>query len=587
MKQFQTLYENPDSFRRTVREWQAWRTLHHSQHAFAHLFLNGADETARVEAIRILESEMPDCEYIGCAASGTLFGGEISTHDFVINLTAFEYPDSNAHAVQVEIADSTADSLRSCLKTISPDLERAKCLELLLTIDTIPIASVCTLLDEGLPETLPVFGGGSFADNSAVASVFSKGHAPSEHAIVMLLMEGSAFHVKSLCVTGWRPLGSAQKVTHAEGRVLHTLNGHPAFDMYDHYLKIPNDDHFFYNALEFPFILSHNGKALLRHALACLDDGSLVMSTDIPEGSNLYLTYGDPETMIESVKQCADTIRDFGPQVIAVFDCFGRKTFWGLEAASQETRPFESLAPTYGFCSAGEFIRTETGIDHQNCSFVVAGMREGSAVICPTDDVPKVSSDSSSESSMSLVSRLANFINTATEEVVQANKRLSQMAITDRLTGLLNRGEIQQRINQRFAAHSGPDDFSSLIMLDLDDFKHVNDTYGHKEGDTVLIRISSTLLKVLEHDPAVDVGRWGGEEFMILLPGYTLQKAQEIAEKIRISVADLHFDLCGSVTCSLGVVCSAPGESPDEITYRADLALYRAKHNGKNQVQCL
>ena len=390
------------------------------------------------------------------------------------------------------------------------------------------------------------------------------------------------------CVIGWRPLGSALRVTRTEGKVLHELDGIPAYQIYHHYLSIPNDEHFFYNALEFPFAVSHQDRILLRHALACHDDGALDMSTDIPEDSILHLTYGDPDTIMQNVSLCAEQIRTFAPQVISIFDCFGRKTFWGGTEGSRETRPLHTLAPTYGFCTAGEMIRRKGSMDHHNLSLVVAAMREGGA---DGRIMPAAQEElRQNESSMSMVSRLVNFINTATAEVIEANGRLSVMAITDQLTKLLNRGEIQRRITERIRENiAAPDgeNATSLIMIDLDDFKHINDTYGHNEGDQVLIGVSSEIRAALDElgNGAIG-GRWGGEEFMLMLPGATLEDAADFAESLRLRIGKLRFALCGSETASFGVARVLPGEEADPLILRADVALYVAKKLGKNRVNC-
>jgi GGDEF domain-containing protein len=249
------------------------------------------------------------------------------------------------------------------------------------------------------------------------------------------------------------------------------------------------------------------------------------MSTDIPEGSIVHLTYGDPDTIMQNVSLCADQIREFAPDVISIFDCFGRKSFWGGTEGSRETRPLNNLAPTYGFCTAGELIRWHGCMDHHNLSLVVAAMREGGPI---ERDIPIVQNEiKQNESSMSMVSRLVNFINTATAEIIEANGQLSIMAITDQLTKLYNRGEIQRRITNRMqedcTAPSG-ENATSIIMIDLDDFKKINDTYGHNEGDQVLIAVSNQIMLALkELGNGAVAGRWGGEEFMILLPGMQLE----------------------------------------------------------------
>ncbi len=586
MKQFQVSYKDPDSFRSTVSAWQSWKEQHGSGQALLHIFSDGAD-AEDVALVRAAVAElMPDASCLGASASGNLCEGNITTEKLVVTCTIFERPDSFARTRLFSVEGRDTAPLREALRGMKDEFHGVKAVEVIVTIDTIPIREVCGILQEEIPAEIQVWGGGAFGDNTFTAYVFEKDGAFNTHGIVMAMLGGEDFHIMSTYVIGWRPLGSPLKVTRAEGKVLYELDGAPAYQIYNHYLRIPNDEHLFYNALEFPFAVSHQNRMLLRHALSCGDDGSLVMSTDIPEGSILHVTYGDPETILENVRLCVQQLRAFAPEVISVFDCFGRKTFWSGTEGSRETSPLHKLAPIYGFCTAGELLRWQGSMDHHNLSLVVSGMREGG----PEErELPEIVEEvPQNESTMSMVSRLVNFINTATAEVMDANRLLSQMAITDRLTQLYNRGEIQRRITERIESCSKDptgENATSIIMIDLDDFKHINDTFGHQEGDQVLISISAQIRRLLAafgHGGAG--GRWGGEEFMIMLPGTKQDAAAEFAERLRTEIELLRFSLCGRETASFGVAQALPGEEPDPLILRADVALYIAKKLGKNRV---
>ena len=121
-----------------------------------------------------------------------------------------------------------------------------------------------------------------------------------------------------------------------------------------------------------------------------------------------------------------------------------------------------------------------------------------------------------------------------------------------------------------------------VLMTDIDNFKAVNDSYGHASGDEIIKAVAESLMEqTRKTDKCV---RWGGEEFIVLLPFCDLDKATEIAEKIRIDIAESLFDDVGQVTLSLGVTESSLDDTPAEILERVDTLLYQAKNDGKNRV---
>ncbi len=588
MKQLQSAYKDKDSFSRVLSDWKII-TGDAKGRVLFHIFSDMCPPDDITTVRGLVEEYFPNADYVGAGASGILYEGKVSAEPLVISMTYLEDEGNFVFSREIEIEGLDMDSFRKELSSMKGDFDGVKAAEIILTIDSIPIPRVCEALEEVLPGDVPIFGGGAFGDNKYGAYVYKKGGSVSEHALILTFFGGKDFYAKSTVIVGWKPLGAPLEVTKSKYNVLYELDGEPAYKIYQHYLKIPNDEHMFYNALEFPFAVSMDeGRSVFRHALSVNDDGSLVMSTDIPEGSTLHVTYGDPVTILRNVRESSVEIGGFYPDVISIFDCFGRKTFWG-DDASRETLPFFGIAPTYGFCTAGELCREGEGhsLRHHNLTLVITGMREGA----PKEHaLPEVLPELVEfDSTISLVSRLANFINTATSELMWANIKLSQMAVTDRLTSLFNRGEIQRRISERIddcIDEPVLEKATSLVMLDLDDFKHINDTYGHAEGDNVLRKVSSLIKETVDGIDVPDAcsGRWGGEEFMIMLPATDSVEAARFAEKLRHDISQLVFDQCGTETVSIGVAQAKKGEMADPLESRVDEALYEAKRTGKNKV---
>lgn len=165
---------------------------------------------------------------------------------------------------------------------------------------------------------------------------------------------------------------------------------------------------------------------------------------------------------------------------------------------------------------------------------------------------------------------------------VEKEVELERLATTDMLTGLYNRARFDQLLKAEIRRRNRYVRPFSLIMLDIDFFKAINDSHGHEVGDQVLAALGQLLVENLRK---VDYcARWGGEEFMILAPETSLEQAVQLAEKIRLCVRQMDFPEAGSVTISLGVIEARLKESQQSVMKRVDDALYAAKEQGRDRV---
>lgn len=173
----------------------------------------------------------------------------------------------------------------------------------------------------------------------------------------------------------------------------------------------------------------------------------------------------------------------------------------------------------------------------------------------------------------------------ATDILTQLEHRsevFRSLATTDELTGLNNRHSMDARIDsetERSARYGAP---LSIIMMDVDHFKRVNDTWGHDAGDEVLKRIAAIVVELVREPDSVY--RWGGEEIIVLAPHTPLDGAVTLAEKLRKAIAAEAFPWAGTVTASFGAAEFLPGEGVERWFKRADQAMYRAKNTGRDKV---
>ena len=161
------------------------------------------------------------------------------------------------------------------------------------------------------------------------------------------------------------------------------------------------------------------------------------------------------------------------------------------------------------------------------------------------------------------------------------------MAVTDELTGLYNRRYFDRHLSLMLDKARGQERDMAVMLIDMDFFKAVNDTHGHDSGDAVLREFA---LRLRRNIRGVDLAcRFGGEEFVVLMPDTDYRQAQGVAERVRMAVAERSFDTGRgrqlSVTVSVGVALNeSPADTPEMILKRADVALYRAKREGRNRV---
>ena len=580
MRQFQFPYENEDKFVNSLRKIKQWCNSSVTSSILFQIYTYTLNRP-KVETIcAIIEKELPDSYIMGCSSNGNILFGDYCDSEVVVVCTVFEYFTTQIKLLQFPISSENAKEVTDALIHEVEENSWCKCVMCYTTIRGISTSDFCDDL-RNLPENIQFFGGGAMNIdmNSDYAFVFSSVGSISDHSIVFALMGGEDFNVESTYITGWKPLGRDLLVTKAEGPLLHELEGKPAYETYYKYLRIKNDEHFFNNTLEFPFFYEHNGIHILRAPTAATEDGSLVMTADMEENVKARIAYGDPWTILKNVDEETLRLKEFIPEAMFVFSCAARKTFWGVESAGKETRPFQSLAPTSGFYTSGEFLRTNGFVNQHNVTLVVVAMREGKRNLEKIQEAELNEQEFSG--SVSMINRLATFIQAATEELEDANEQLRLASIIDGLTQVYNRREIQRRIIEETEKNST----NCLIMIDIDDFKHVNDEFGHKKGDEVLIKLAEMMKTICTQNvPNSSVGRWGGEEFMILLPNTDIKKAGIIAELLRVSFASIDFGEAHSRTISLGVAEMLPGEDADTYCMRVDGALYQGKRNGKNQV---
>ncbi len=582
MKQIQFVYKDEESFNEDLRKIRQWCDSHLYSTVLFHIFIDQKDEERVGYVCGQIHKLLPDALYVGCSAFGSIYYGDFTKASIVISCTFFEYATTKVEILQYSI---NQENLREVSETLTREVDAREWvtgIELLATIRGMSMTELCEGISN-VRDGVEIFGGGALVDdiNGNETCVFSSKEGYSEHGIVFILLGGEDLHMDVSFITGWKPLGSYLNVTAADGCILKELNNKPAYETYYKYLHIENNEDFFLNTLEFPFFYHYNGIDIMRAPVTSNPDGSLVMTSDMNSGVKARIAYGDPWTILDVTQDKASELLPFVPDCIFIFSCAGRRTFWGDNEVGKETISYQQVAPTSGFYTSGEFLRTGKNLNQHNVTQVIAALREGNPKFIEKRTIG--TPHKGFRGRVSIINRMATFIKATTEELEELNKQLIDMAETDALTGLLNRGTVQKRITEEVEEDNNKDIY--LIMLDLDHFKKVNDVYGHGEGDKVLVSTAAFLKpgkEVLGED--VVSGRWGGEEFMIMIHCADKDKAISVAEELRKCIASNKLETVGNVSASFGVTKIEVGESVHTALIRVDMALYDAKEGGRNRV---
>lgn len=167
--------------------------------------------------------------------------------------------------------------------------------------------------------------------------------------------------------------------------------------------------------------------------------------------------------------------------------------------------------------------------------------------------------------------------------IINQKDKLKELSVLDQLTRIYNRRKFDDLMAKEIDRANRYMQKFSIVMFDIDNFKYVNDTYGHLVGDTVLIEISTLVKNNLRKTDSI--ARWGGEEFIVIASETTLQNATNLGEKLRRIICNYHFKEVGKITSSFGISEYLHQEKAEAMLSRADRALYIAKENGKNRVE--
>lgn len=513
-----------------------------------------------------LSKAFPRAAIAGLTTAGGIEDGQMNTGKTILSFMAFD--------------ESPVEVLHYNMK----DLRAVEILETQLTGNVEPFLDAIS----ALPPSVAIFGGGADTDDLNQPSYIFDKEAIMNEGFVIMLFRGTV-KVLTRSVLGWQPLGRQVTITAMDGNMVIKELDHIAVNFYEKYLKIDPSVDFDKKTLSFSLVVEKDGVELVRLPMSCHKNGSLVFNIALHVGDKLRMAYGDPNEIINGSRRVLGRIRDFGPQGMLLFSCVVRR-YYLKDDVNQILSAYERITPAAGGYTRGEIDRIEGHVYTMNMNLVSAAFREETkdhkrTIADITGDPSHMENDPALnlDDSLSTVQCLASFITVTSKELSDAYQKLAFVAGYDSLTDLLNRGRIEWVLRHLIEDTNKTHHTFSAIMIDIDSFKHINDTYGHSVGDDVLIRLADIMKNGVR--PTDYAGRWGGDEFVILLPDTDIDQSEKVADRMRRNFAEADILPDGkAVTASFGVTTSYEGETLESFYRRMDSALYTAKGAGKNQV---
>ena len=525
------------------------------------------------EMTRLFCAAFPEAEIAGMTTAGGIDHGRMRLRQTVVTIQFFEKSD-----VHAAIYDFSKESMSALGERALADCQKEKDLSavlLFLTQQYYDFEPFLTALDK-LSKDIPICGGyaHTYLQGDGIY-VFTKDAILSRG--ILLITYAGAVQVLTESVMGWQPLGRTMTITAMDGPlVIQALDHKPAIHFYQKYLHSTD---FGKSQLLFPLVRNAHQVQLSVLPLDARSDGALQTNVFSHVGDQVQMAYGDPDQVILSSREVLCHIDHFVPEGMLLISCVTRRYFL-KEDINQILSAYSDFCVTAGGYVNGELIRIAGKTQTTNMTLVSISFREGEAPLVNTakkHHTPVVLGEA-----LSTVQRLATFITETTKELTETQKQLSFAASHDSFTGLLNRGSIEKMLCRCHEDARERQLAFSALMIDLDTFKHINDTFGHLKGDEVILEVARIMKRMIR--PTDFAGRWGGDEFVIILPGTTLANARIVASRLQQAFQTIQLPDHSFLTASIGCTTASSNESEQIFYKRMDDALYLAKEGGRNRI---
>lgn len=510
---------------------------------------------------------------------------EYDNKDNQIELNVTYFSDTKLYQMDFDMESATGFEAGLLISEELSHIPDAKCIQICHSCGS-AIMNPC--VREFRHHGLPLFGARAGRNVRAGSTARVYGQRTYERGIVVVIFAGKSLHYYMDNCFGFKEVGIEMTVTGTEGdNIITTVNHRPAVEVYSKYLGVKPGSQYMRNTCEFPLVFRRGDCVVARVPSGCREDGAISFTSDVTRGEKFRLSYGTPENLFRIMEKSVKGLSAFKPEAVFLFECANRVRLLKDRAAG-DTEKYFDIAPNASMSVgiAEIFITPDRTGGALNSSLVAIGLTEDESAedefrshIEFEDDSEEVSEG---EEFIPFMDRILNLLERTSEELTSLNTELGEIAYTDRLTRVYNRWELENKLTDVLRMDVANKTNSSLVFMDIDHFKSVNDNYGHDVGDLVLRATVQVIKDNLESSYVF--GRWGGEEFICILPETGLEEAVAFAEEVRKAIESNCFVAVQHITMSFGVTSSKPADDSESFVKRADEALYEAKETGRNKV---
>lgn len=572
METVNTYYEDYAGLREFVSNNHQVLFNSNNRAVLVQIFSGICDMNYIVSISRQIRGLIPGVQVIGTTTNGEIMDGLVSGLKTVLSFSVFHHSD-----IKVELVERKNEDDHELGRIIAARLysDTSKISIMFVTGQTVNASQLLKGVQSVNPR-LPVAGGNAGDYRTNTHCFVCCNENVTDCGVAGVTIGGDKLTVTCHNHLGWEPIGKEMTITRAQGSRVYTIDNIPAYQVYCQYLGIDTDFDII-NGSEFPLIINKHGLQIARSPNFRYDDGSITFFGDVDEGDKVRFSFGHVEMIIDKIKNLLQMIKQRPVESIFVYSCGGRRCF--LQNSTQiETLPLQSIAPTSGFFTSGEFFHADNSNQFLNATMTTVALSESSdtkeTIVAEPETIVNDTEENCNDTLLkdNLAYKSIEVLKVLTHLIKQAEAEIKYLSYHDKLTGLYNRAFFEEELKRISTKNQLP---LGLIIGDINGLKLINDALGHLQGDKVLIKAAEIFRKECRQGDIIS--RWGGDEFIVLLPQCDSSAALKVFKRINKSIIKIE-SLPIPINLSLGMaVQNCIDQDMNDVIREAEEKMYRNK----------